>query len=170
MLRRPLLALLLRLAEPPAAQRTAADPTGPPAGSFDPITLPPSSEVSPEEEMEMWDSPPVALAKKKVILKVQSDGSLPEALEQIRLTRAGKVLAHSDFIIEDDFGVQGQSGETPGQCQFCSRYAFRAQPCAACGLVACPGCGAPTLVDGQPVVLCKPCERATEWQRDNWQL
>ena len=150
------------------AQPTANGPADPANNSSNPISLP-RVQGSPEEELAMWDSPPVALARKGVITNVQPDGSLPETLEQIQLSPTGKVLARTNFVIKDDLGVLGKSGESPGQCQFCERYAFRAQPCGVCGLVACPGCGAPALIEGKPVFLCKPCDRAAKWQHDNWQ-
>ena len=164
---RILAGLAARFAEPATAGPTQANPTTSHSSPFEPILLPPAGDVSPEEAMDMWDSPPVVLAKKRAIIKVQPDGLLPEALEQIHLTSVGKVLARADFIIEDDFGVQGKTGESPRQCQFCKRYAFYAQPCV-CGLIACPSCGAPTLVEGQAIFLCKQCERKVKWQQENW--
>jgi hypothetical protein len=129
----------------------------------------PPFDGNPEVAHSLWEEPPIAMAKEKRMTTVLPNGSLPDSIELMKLTAAGKVLARTDFVLYDDFGLQGEPGQSPSPCQFCSRMAFKANPCAGCGRMACPLCGRPVEINKQVVILCEACGRQAVLQRDNWQ-
>jgi hypothetical protein len=162
--------LAARLASTPPAV-AAPPPSPPPEGqASDTDSLPPFSGTA-EEAYLLWNSPAVALLRKKQLIRVQPDGSIPEAAEFLKLTAAGKVLARVDYILCDDFGMHGPASALIGRCYSCNRIAFQGtEPCPGCGLLTCVACSEPFEQNGQALRLCKTCKKLAELQRDNWAL
>jgi hypothetical protein len=161
--------LAVRLARP--LPEVWATPPSPPPGDQEPNLggLPPFTGTAEEAHL-LWSSPPVALFRKKQLTGVQPDGSIPEAVEFLKLTAVGKILARVDHILCDDFGASGLASDLK-RCHLCSRFSFQAiQPCPACGHHVCPSCAESFDHNGVVLRVCGPCKEALVLARDNWVL
>ncbi len=124
--------------------------------------------MGPEEAMVIANSPPVEFQKRKVITSVGPDGQVPQTVEAVRLTPAGRVVDRLEGIFVDELGVAGDPAQLRGRCQACRRVSFAGQVCAECGMYCCPECGQVYEESGQTRFLCKRHLRAAKFHRDLW--
>jgi len=152
------------------APRAVAPHSGPPSIPAVNAEQAPQSALSPEEQLLLWRGLPDAILRSKVLTMVNQAGQIPDSVEQMRLTGAGKVLSRSDFLFLDDFGSLGAPEKLAGKCAFCSRVSFRATTCEVCGKLACPDCGAAFDDPAAATTrwLCKSDHRKAEFNRSLW--
>ena len=137
-----------------------------PARAHNPNLQPGSVEDLPpftgsaEEAMILLQMPPIAKVKRIVLTKVGDDGSIPDSVEELRLTQVGKVIARTDFALMDDYGQIGRSDQLKGRCTSCFAYSFQGAACQQCQAFTCTRCGG--AQEGR--CLCPRCAQ------DNWAL
>lgn len=145
------------------------DPPSPPPADLDPeVTYLPPFSGTPEEAAVLWQLPPVALIRKRVITRVDPQGQIRENAEIMRLSAAGKIVARIEFSFEDDFGVIGPAALLKGRCRGCGRASFQTSTCHRCGVLLCPACARPFDDAGKARALCEQCHAHAEQSRHNW--
>ena len=127
----------------------------------------PSFQGGAEEAAVLLEMPPVIKVERHVIADVGKNGTLPDSVEELRLTSLGLVVARTDFVIMDDHSQLGRPEQLKGCCTSCQRMSFQGAPCQMCGGFTCPGCS--TLLS-ESQRLCPRCRRIAEANRDNWAL
>lgn len=158
--------IVLRLVGPQRDSEPQRDPFAGPQADVDAI---PPFTGTPEEAFVLLNSPPAALLRKKVIARIPRDGSIPQSAEFLKLTAAGKALAHVDFIVCDDFGAHASPSQAFERCHFCCRAGFKAvQPCNKCSRMVCTLCAVSYEEQGQKVFVCVECESKRAMERNNW--
>jgi hypothetical protein len=113
---------------------------------------------SAEEGVILLQMPPAAKVKRRVISQVRVDGTIPELVEEMRLTLMGKVVSRTECILMDDHGQLGQPDQLKGRCKFCGAFSFQGGAlCHSCNAFTCGGCGGK-----ERICLCPLCAQ------DNW--
>ena len=147
-----------------------SSPTPPPPNSANvnnPSANLPPFNGSPEEALLLFQLPPIGKAKQRVITRIDPSGSIPDLVEEWRLTSMGKVLSRTDFMVMDDNFSIGPVQNLQGKCTFCHKIVFAGKECE-CGFFFCKGCIKQFEAGGKVQFLCPTCYLAAEWNRNNW--
>lgn len=123
---------------------------------------------STEEALILMQLPPVAKVKRRIIVPISQQGEIPELVEEIKLTRHGKTISRTEFLVMDGNNSVGRPELVKGLCRHCGRFSFQGGNCEICGHFCCPACQTPYEEASVVHRLCPACGKQAQWSRNTW--
>lgn len=121
-----------------------------------------------DEALLFMELPPMAKIKRRLIVRISEQGSVPEVSEEMIMTRNGKVLARTEFMVMDGNNTVGRPEDLKGFCVFCQRFSFQGKACEICAAFCCSVCSRPFQDPLGNHYLCAACEREARRSKRNW--
>jgi hypothetical protein len=160
-----LIQLAVRLSPPPpgvAESPPSASDQGPHLDNLDPF------EGTAQEAAIKMEQPAILKINLSAITQLKKDSPIPQAIEEIRLTKYGKALTRKEFLVLDGLNSIGRLEDLKGVCTICGKFVFTGMACQACSAFCCPACAQPLNATPGAPRLCPTCTRKARWQHDNW--